>query len=616
MRPRNTIVWCSIAAALFAFIFFYQRHANKPPVGPGQLLPELKSEAVTSVLIRPSGPVQLQIRADRTNNTWLLTQPQPYPAQAERIQKLLKFLEQLSPALYITGNELRSHPNADEEYGFATPQATLVIQQGAYVPRLRIGALTSPGDQVFVQVEGDLGAYVVDSALLNFIPGSANDWRDTTLIDPARLAFNRIAVTNNAKGDAGRGGLPASSSTFVLQRDPTNHLWRMVWPLDARANHPRIVQSLEQLQQLRIRQFVSDDPQVDLEPLGLAPAELELGFADRTNQLALVQFGRSPTNDFTKVYARCVGQTGVFTVDKAFLLSWCALLNDFRDPRLLSSTAQPDAIELVHGQEKSSLERQPEGAWRITPENLPADPILTGNLLANLTNLEIVQFVSDAVNAADLPEYGLAAPLSRFILKANCAGTTGRLTNLPLLELAFGLGSNRQDKIFAKRSDESFVYAVSTNDFSRLPSALWQLRERTLCRFLPEDVAGVTLSQAGKICQLVHKGPLSWGFAPGSQGIINDGAIEETIRGVVQVSAIAWVARGETNRAAYGFSDQGYHLTLDLKNGAKFDMEFGGEAATGDTYAAVRLEDQPWIMEFPWILYRDICSYLPLSPHR
>src|SRR5208337_3570244 len=132
--------------------------------------------------------------------------------------------------------------------------------------------------------------------------------------------------------DVGRAGLPASSATFVVQRDPTNRLWRMVWPLDARANHARIEESLQKLQGLRIRQFVSDDPKPELEPLGLAPAELEIGFAKGTNNLVLLQFGRSPTNDSTSVFARRAGQTGVFTVNKDLLQAWCAFLNDFRDP--------------------------------------------------------------------------------------------------------------------------------------------------------------------------------------------------------------------------------------------------------------------------------------------
>ena len=115
---------------------------------------------------------------------------------------------------------------------------------------------------------------------------------------------------------------------------------------------------------------------------------------------------------------------------------------------------------------------------------------------------------------------------------------------------------------------------------------------------------------------MIHKGPLSWTFAAGSQGIINDAAVEETVRGVVQTCAIAWIARGEQSLASLGFTRDSLRLSLELKTGAKFDLDFGGEAPSGNVYAAIVLEGEPWIMEFPWALLRDIESYLPLSAQR
>src|SRR5262249_17854064 len=121
MNATKTFAWLALAGVLFSFIYFYQRHRHPAPDGPIKVLPELRSELVTSVLIRPSGPAQLQIRADRTNGVWRLSQPLNYPAQADRVQKLLEFLQKLSAAQYISGSELRMHTNADEEYGFASP---------------------------------------------------------------------------------------------------------------------------------------------------------------------------------------------------------------------------------------------------------------------------------------------------------------------------------------------------------------------------------------------------------------------------------------------------------------------------------------------------------------
>jgi hypothetical protein len=614
MSPKRTLTWLLIAGGLFAFIFFYQRHVRPPAAGPTKVLPDLRPEAVSSLLIRPEGPGQLQIRVDRTNGMWELSQPLVYPAQAQRVLKLLAFLEKLAPAPYISGSELRTHRNADEEYGFASPQATLVIQQESYMPRLRVGALTAPGDQVFLQVEGDLGAYVVDADLLKCLPHSANDWRDTTLLDLRKLAFDRLAVTNNSKG---AGGLPASSSTFVLQRNLTNGLWRMVWPLDARANQARIAGALTNLQQVRIRQFVSDDPKIDPELFGLAPAELELGFFKGSNSPALLQFGRSATNDITQVYARRGGQAGTFTVDKDPLLAWCAFLNDFRDPHLLTLTDRVAAIEFVRGPDRSSVQRQADGTWRILPENYVADEESVLGLVSSLTNLAITKFVNDVANPADLPQYGLAPPFERLSLMAESPVSVGVSNSAPsLAELDFGLGTNAAEQVFVRGTDESFVFAISTNDFQRLPFAGWQLRQRKLCEFALADVTGVTLRSHGKVSQMIHKGELSWSFAPGSQGVLNDAAMEETVRGVTQVAAIAWVGRGQQNRAAFGFADDGYHVILERAKGEPFDLEFGGESPSGNVYAGVRMDGEFWILEYPWIMYRDIDAYLPLKPGR
>ena len=38
MNAKNTWLWMLAAAALFAFIFFFERHAKKPQYGPRKIL--------------------------------------------------------------------------------------------------------------------------------------------------------------------------------------------------------------------------------------------------------------------------------------------------------------------------------------------------------------------------------------------------------------------------------------------------------------------------------------------------------------------------------------------------------------------------------------------------
>ena len=55
------------------------------------------------------------------------------------------------------------------------------------------------------------------------------------------------------------------------------------------------------------------------------------------------------------------------------------------------------------------------------------------------------------------------------------------------------------------------------------------------------------------------------------------------------------------------------HNPRKLQN-PEFDIEFGGEAPSGNIYAGVMQDGEFWILEFPWIMYRDISAYLPLKP--
>ncbi len=597
MNPRNTWRWIVVAVVLFAFILFQQKFLQQPSRGPDKVLPELRPVAVTSVQVRPDS--RPEIRAERTNGTWQLCQPLSYPAQAVTIEKLLGELTRLTPAPYITARELRGRANTDEEYGFAAPQASLIIQQPEYTCRLRVGSKTAPGDQVFLQVLGMEGVYVVDAEFLKYLPRGVDDWRSTALVELQGQAPDRLAVTNGAK-------------IFELRREATNKVWRLVYPLQARANSTKADDSLEMLQSVRVQQFLPDDPKADLEALGLRPPELELALGQGTNSLARLQFGKSPTNDAKLVYARRLGVNAIVTVPKELLAPWYGTANDFRDPCLLTLTAPVTAVE-VRGAESFTVQQETNGLWRVMPHGFAADAGLVRELLSALADLPIVEFTKDVVIAPDLPAYGLASPVRQYLLKSAPSGAAGNPTNAVVAELDFG--TNQADKVYARRADEGFVYAVKLADFQRLPAAGWQLRERRIWHFSTNDVARVTVREQGRARQFTRNGPYKWSVPYGPGGAINELAVEETVSALCELSAVAWVARGETNRARLGFTDTSRQVTLELFNGEKATVEFSGTGVGNLPCAAVTLEGEPWIFAFPGWLYTYVQRYLPLPPN-
>lgn len=596
MNSKTTGIWFTIAAALFVLIYVFQRFLRPAVAEPSCILPDLRPTAVTSVQVIPSGA--LEIRADRTNDTWLLTKPITYPAQSAAIEALLEALQKLQPATRISAAELRDRHNADAEYGFEPPRISLVVESDGQRRQLLVGNKTPPGDQVFLRVVGVDGAFVADADWLKFIPPGVEAWRDTTLVD-AGHNVDWIVLTNGTKA-------------IELRKDVTNHLWRMIRPFPARADTERITDALLHLQTARVGQFISDDSKADLTAWGLQPAELDLWLGHGTNFISALHVGKSSTNDPALVFARRGDWGVVVTTAREPLLPWRGSVNDFRDPHLLELTAPVAEIE-VRGQTDFTLQRHGSNDWRIVGGKFPADADNVQLYLKALAGLRVADkdgFVKDVVTKPDLPTYGLATPARQIILRS-VAGDT----NSVIVQLSFG--TNENNEVFVQRADEDFVYAVAASDLVGLPDAAWEFRDRRIWSFTEADVAKITIHQDGKTRQIIRNGPNKWSLAPGSQGMVNPPALEETAHRLGELTAYgAWLDHNLTDPEKHGWTTNNLQITVELKNGEKDTVDFGTELPKVQTaLATVMLDGERWAFVFPPVLYQlvNYCLTIPAN---
>lgn len=576
-----------MAGLLAAVIFGLEKFGKEPVAVPIPLLADFKADAVTGVQVTFAD--QSGLRAEGSNGVWQLTSPVVYPAQVASIEGLLKILEELKPATIIPANAVRQRPNADEEFGFTNPQATLTLVSRTGLRLLKIGARTAPGDQVYVQVVGVEGVYVMDADLLRALPRKLDDWRDTGLINLSGLEFDHLTVSN-------------ASALLALEREPTQALWQLTRPVPARADNPRLREGLQKLHALRVTRFVTDDPKADAEAFGLQTPALELTLAKSTNLLARLQFGKSPTNDSTQVFARRVGFNTIVTVPRSLLEPWQGTFNQFRDPHLVALPTNVAQIE-IRSAEPFTVQRDASNGWRVVGQELPVDTGLMDELIAALNRLEIVKF-KDSITEPDLLAYGLTSPVRQIILSAPDPGPNGG-TNVVLAALSFG--STNAGNIYVRRADENPVYAVAGKDFQNLPAAAWQLHPRSLWNFDASDVTRIGVQQGDRRRELLHAGTNNWVLAPGSSGMLDGArkaAIEETAHQFGALAATTWVGRGDEHRARLGFGTNCMALTFELKTGAKHQVEFGGLSPENYPYAAVKLDGQTWFFEASLALYQ------------
>lgn len=595
MKIKATGIWFLIAILLFAFTWFYQRHLDRAAPSVRLLLPGLRADSVTSLEINPLGAREISVA--RTNGQWVLVKPINYPAQAAAVETLAGALAKLTVAARLSAADLKSHTNADAEYGFENPRFTLTLAADGQRQQLVIGNNTAPGDQVFVRRVGEPGAFVVAASWLNLLPKAAQDWRDTSLVAAAGPC-DWLVISNNVK-----------ALTMEFRRDPTNQFWRMIRPLQTRADSARLDMAIQQLRDGRVTQFVTDDPHADLTSYGLKPADLDIWLGRGTNFTAGVHVGKTlPTNTPPQVYVQREGWDIVLAAASDTFAPWRAQVNDFRDPLLLGPLPPVAEID-VRGEKNFILRQTAASTWTVAGEKFPADAASVQTFLQLLAGLRISDFVKDVVTPTDLQNYGLAHP-SREIILRNRAGDT----NSAVCDLLFG--GTETNRVFVKRGDEGFVYAISLNDLNRLPENGWEFRDRAIWNFSPTNVVQVTMRQNGKTRQLVRSGNGQWAFAADSQGIISPKDVEETIRRLGQMAAAGWVARNIDDPKKYGLEPDNLALTIGLQNGEKLDLDFGAELKQSQTaLAAVTLDGERWVFVMDPILYQYVATFLTIPPN-
>jgi len=595
MNWKNTWTLVGLAAALFAFIFLFERRLNPTgtvaPVPP--LLAKFKPTSATSITLRRG--TQFTLVLEKTNDTWQFVKPFAYPAANFAVQNFLTALERTVPATHITPREIISHKQTDADFGFDSPLIVLTMDPGGQ--RVSFGARTPAGDQVYVDVGGQPGHFIVGADLLDKMPLTPHDWRNTALFHLGDEKPDRVEIAHNGAG-------------FVLQLDPTNKLWRLARP-SHRADQNQVQQLLDKILAARVAEFVTDDAPADGEAFGLQTPEYEVTLASGA-LTRKVQFGRSPAGDPTRVYARILSHSNIVLVPKSAVAVLATSYTDLRDRQLVSFAPEfVDTVEVV-GEENFVLQKDGAG-WKAG--DVQADPIfieqwlalLSGSPARTLGQLDIRDFVKDVVT--DFAPFGLAPASRQYTLRTTVTNANG-VTNILIAQLAFGAVDERA---FARRWDEDSVYAIGALEYSHMPGAAWQFRDHRVWNFTTNQVAKVSVKQDGTIREVVRQPSGEWLSTKGDE--VNPFALEETTRALGELQAVMWIARGENARAKFGFDANSPQFTVELR-GEKpqsFTIEFGGLSPLRLPYALTTIDGQPAVFEFPWTLYADMQRYFHLA---
>jgi hypothetical protein len=614
MHWRPTWILLGTAAALFAFIVLFERRLPDRHAPPPRLF-AFRAAEVTNVQVRLTNQLILNVARPATGGLWSLSFPVAYLAQTHAVEWLVQSLAEVVPHTEISPQELKAGQRTIAEFGLDVPQATLTLHHNGQRTEVMFGTQTPVGDGVYAQVLNQSPIYVLNAELVERLPRTYHDWRDTALFSSVGFQLDRMEVRAGGRG-------------FTVDFDRATRSFLLTKPIVARADTAKVEAFLRKLLTAQVVQFVTDSPRADLEAYGLQPPEAEVAFLVGSNEQYsvkfAVQFGKSPTNDPASVYARRPATTNIVLVPRAVLEAAQVSQSDVRDLHLVNFS--PDAVELIEvvdAAESFTLRRLTNGNWMVTePKTEPADADAVREFFDLLSRLEGV-VERDVVTDFATP-YGLNPPARRYWLKTSLTNATGLVTNPVLAEL--DLGREQDKRVFARRPDEATVYSLSKTEELRLPRAAWQLRDRRVWNFATNQVHRLALRHQGQTKTLQRNANATWSLAEGA-GVVStvNPALEDAVLRLGELRANAWVDRGQTNRAAYGFTEHSTRITVELKNGEKpqsLVLEIGrpGVSPTGLPFGLAVVDGQTWIFEMPpafyfEVLVRDLLnSWFPPSP--
>jgi hypothetical protein len=572
MNWRSTGWLAGAAIALALFIVFVEQPArlarNRTAVAP-RVAPQFDPGSITAIEIQSPGQAGFTIL--KTNGLWLIATANPHPAQQHLAEGLLQRVASLRGYSVLSPSELRERPQAAAEFGLNPATATITFVSTSGPTELLLGVRSVQGSQVYCQLVGVPGIFAADADLADLLPTDPGGWRETTLIPLDRLVFDRIRVDPQ--------GAP-----FTLARNSTNGLWSLIEPRYARADPNRVGILIRQLGFVQIRDFIAPTSAPPPELTGLKPPRLTVSLARGSNEVFGVSFGHPITNA-PALYAQRPGESDLLTVpiEAAELLRLS--YKDLLDRRILRfEPATLGEIEFS-GRDAFRLTRTPSG-WRLFPGDLPADNTLVDRLLASLAVLEIIDIAKEVVTDLDLSTYGLAPPAGRLILRT----TPGDTNDVAALLEIGGLKDNRQ---FARVQGEQPVYLLNPADLEAVPTASWQLRDRTVWQFESAQVSAITIRNADLEWTLRRQGTNDWSVPPGLRNEINPFALEEALHVTGTSRALSWVASGDARHAALGIGS-GPELMLELRGNTftnQLRVAFGKRTPAGNRYVATTLSD-------------------------
>jgi hypothetical protein len=445
MKGRVPMIFLLITAVLAVFVYFYEYKGKtireKATESEKQLFPVEDSLVQKIELNR----LQDSLVFVRHQERWVIEKPIHADADEWTAKGLVSDLVGAKAERTISG--------VDEwvSFGLNPPEASVVLHASGMLPdTMDFGYKNPTNTYLFARRHPkDSTVVLTNSSLHSLLNKSLFDFRNKSILRFESENVRQMTI------ESGNG-------RFVFSRD--GEIWSITSPIRETADQTTVNGLLNQVKNIRIKAFESEDPR-SLAAYGLDRPRIRFSLllGEEKSEKRLVIGGRKDTG---LLYAMDLSQRSVFLVDTSIVRTIAKPLFDFRDKTVV--TFQRDSVTVVEISEKGKpnfvCSMDETGSWVITsPRVAKAKEWKISSLISDVENLRAIRFFDD--NPINLRSLGLDTPKADILFKTkenrNLAEIlVGRrlsegqvVVYNPLTRRVFGIASESVDSILPAIDD-------------------------------------------------------------------------------------------------------------------------------------------------------------------
>ena len=387
MKWIKTLTFLIIVAGIGSYIYFYEREMPTT---------EEREEKAKKVFDFESGDVnklslkkgERLIICERKEWKWQMVAPLNVRADKNEMDTMVSRLESLTAERRLEGGEGEDIRLGD--FGLDNPGIEVAVQLGNRSVTFLLGDDSVVGNNMYAMLKDAGEILLVRGSLLNNIDKAVDDLRDKQVIEVDRFEATKFLIEEK-------------EGSLECERDGDE--WHIIKPLIARCDSGKIGEIFQKLNDLKVEEFVSEDPSDD-EKFGFSSPELTVTIWDE-DTLRSVMFGNREEG---KIYARRKAFDSVYLVDKGIITDLAITPDELRDKKILTFSVS-DVKRLVLDREggKYLCERDAEDNWKlIEPDGAEIDTDTIGDIIWDISGLEVEGFAAEGTE--DLGRYGLHEP--------------------------------------------------------------------------------------------------------------------------------------------------------------------------------------------------------------